>query len=87
MILPLPPSHTESVGSPDKMTVSQHSKQRGYPHLSPPPLSSQFCNLCIKSFALLSRPGPNDKPDTDGKPNHSIYNQGFQNEIGTAWMR
>jgi hypothetical protein len=46
-------SPKESVGAPDQMTVSQHSKSEGWPPspLSPPP-SSLFCNLCIKELYL-----------------------------------
>ncbi len=46
-------SAKESVGAPDQMTVSQHSKSEGWHHslLSPPP-SSLFCNLCKKELYL-----------------------------------
>ncbi len=42
-------SPKESVGAPDQMTVSQHSKSNGW-HPSPlsPIPSSVFCNFCIK---------------------------------------
>jgi hypothetical protein len=40
------PPPEESVGAPDRMTVSHHSKSEGWPSspISPPP-SSLFCNL------------------------------------------
>ncbi len=43
----------ESVGAPDQMTVSQHSKSEGW-HPSPlsPLPSSLYCNLCIKALYL-----------------------------------
>jgi hypothetical protein len=46
-------SPKESMGAPDQMTVSQHSKSEGW-HPSPlsPPPSSLYCNLYIKELYL-----------------------------------